>query len=73
MKNYHEYLRPEELDWFWEYDTKTRSHKLTLTHKSTNQSVNGSFVEVRGQPSRVTQKKRELYQSLTEQLEKLIF
>ena len=72
MKNYHEYIRPEELDWRWEYDPKSRIHKLTLTHIFSKNSVNGSFVEVKGRGS-VAQRKRELYQSLTEELEKLVY
>lgn len=73
MKNYHDqYMRTEELDWQWSFDSKSKTHTLKLTYLPTNQSVSGSIAEARGR-NPLYQRKRELHDSLNEQLEKLVF
>jgi hypothetical protein len=72
VKNYHEYLKSDELDWYWSVDRKARTHKLTLTHIPTKKSVNGTITEGKGRDS-LTARKRELQETLTEQLEDLVF
>lgn len=72
MRNYNEYLKAEDLDWYWSVDRKARTHKLTLTHIPSKKSVNGTIIEGKGRDS-LNQRKRELQKILTEQLEDLVF
>jgi len=72
MRNYHEYLKGEDLDWYWSVDRKTKTHKLTLTHMPTKKSVNGTITEGNRREN-FTARKRGLQEALTEQLEDLVF
>lgn len=70
MKNYHNYLRAEEIDWFWSFDQKTKTHKLILTHRPTKKFVTGEFIEKRGM--KLSEKKHELKEQLHDELEDLV-
>lgn len=70
MKNYHKYLRSEEVDWFWTFDPKTKIHKLILTHLPTKKFVTGEFLEKRGM--KLAEQKHELQERLRDDLEDLV-
>lgn len=72
MKNYHKYLRTEEMEWSWSYDQKTKIHTLVLIHLPTKKSVRGSFPDKRDGRS-LSEKKHELQEQLKDQLEELVF
>lgn len=72
MTNYYsQYLRAEELDWEWSFDSKANTHTLKLTYLPTNQSVSKS-ISAMGRVS-IQQRKRELHDLLNDELENLIF
>lgn len=73
MKNYNRHLRAEEVDWKWTYDAKAKTHQLVLTHIATRRSVSGVVKEAGLPKFKVSDKKRELQESLRYQLEDLVF
>ena len=72
MHNYHKYLRAEEVDWNWNYDPKTRTHRLTLIHLPTKKSVSGEIQDSKVPRGKMSEKKRELQEDLRCQLEDLV-
>lgn len=73
MRDYYDhYIKPEDLDWKWDFDKKTKTHKLTMTYLPTQQSVSGTVTENRTRGSMID-RKRDLQESLREQLEDLVF
>jgi len=73
MDNYYKYLRSEEVDWSWNYDSKTRVHRLTLIHTPTNKSVSGEIKDSKVPRGKMSEKKRELQEDLRGRLEDLVF
>lgn len=71
MNYYNQYLKTEELDWFWTYNELDKSFTLTLTHLPSNISVNGTIKAIGQVP--LTQRKRDLHDSLTEKLQEVLF
>ena len=72
MRNYHQYIKSEDLDWYWSQDQKTKTHRLTLKHIPSGKTVSGTFVEFGGRGGLMI-KKRQLQEDLTEKLEALVF
>lgn len=68
MRSY-SYIKSEDLDWQWSSDKKTKIHTLVLRHMPTNKSVRGTLVEGRD----MTERKRRLTDTLTDDLTDLVF
>lgn len=66
------YIKPEDIDWKWEYNGKNKSHKLTLIYLPTNQSVSGSINDGKLSKKELIDAKHDLKEDLREQLENLV-